>query len=158
MNRKFNQNNDNSMNFAELFSGKTEKKEGEKESFADLLDEYSDIDFEIHKREKELSAEEQKEFFKPRSSDIKPEYTIDLHGFTQEEAEKIVETNIRGMKETNVMKIRIITGKGLHSKNEPVLKSAIDTLLRQLKRDGFCSRIEWDGRTITDSGQVDVTK
>ena len=158
MNRKFNQNNDNSMNFAEIFSGKSGKKETEKENFADLLEEYSDIDFEIHKREKELSAEEQKEFFKPRSSDIKPEYTIDLHGFTQEEAEKIVETNIRGMKITNVMKIRIITGKGLHSKNEPVLKSAIDTLLRQLKRDGFCSRIEWDGRTIADSGQVDVTK
>ena len=155
MSKKF--QNNNSMNFAEIFSGKSGKKEAEKESFADLLEEYSDIDFEIHKREKELSAEEQKEFFRPRSSDIKPEYTIDLHGFTQEEAEKIVETNIRGMKITNVMKIRIITGKGLHSKNEPVLKSAIDTLLRQLKRDGFCSRIEWDGRTIADSGQVDVT-
>ena len=28
----------------------------------------------------------------------------------------------------------------------------------EIKRDGFCSKIEWDGRTITDSGQVDVTK
>ena len=158
MSVKFNKNKDFSGDFAKLFAGESAKKEEKKESFADLLEEYSDIDFEIHKREKELNAEEQKELFRSRSSDIKPEYEIDLHGFTQEEAEKVVETNIRGMKETNVFKIRIITGKGLHSKNEPVVKNAIDILLRQLKRDGCCSKIEWDGRTIADSGQVDVTK
>ena len=45
------------MNFAEIFAGNDSKKEQKTESFAELLEEYSDIDFEIHKREKELNAE-----------------------------------------------------------------------------------------------------
>ena len=155
MGKKF--QNNNSMNFAELFSGKTEKKEGEKESFADLLDEYSDIDFEIHKREKESSAEDQKELFRPRSENFLPEFEIDLHGLNQDEAEKVVETNVRAMKSGRIYKIRIVTGKGLHSKTSPVLRNAIDILLRQLKREGCCSKIEWDKKSVEESGQVDVT-
>ena len=145
------------MNFAEIFSGKTGKKEAEKESFADLLDEYSDIDFEIHKREKESTAEEQKDFFRPRSENVFPEFEIDLHGLTQDEAEKVVETNVRAMKNSRIYKIRIVTGKGLHSKTSPVLRNAIDVLLRQLKKEGCCSKIEWEKKNIEESGQVDVT-
>ena len=155
MSKKF--QNNNSMNFAELFSGKTGKKEGERESFADLLDEYSDIDFEIHKREKESSAEEQKELFRPRSENVLPEFEIDLHGLNQDEAEKVVETNVRAMKSGRIYKIRIVTGQGLHSKTSPVLRNAIDILLRQLKREGCCSKIEWDKKSVEESGQVDVT-
>ena len=152
MSKKF-QNNSSSMNFAELFSGKTEKKE----SFADLLEEYSDIDFEIHKREKESSAEEQKELFRPRSENVLPEFEIDLHGLNQDEAEKVVKTNVRAMKSGRIYKIRIVTGKGLHSKTSPVLRNAIDILLRQLKREWCCSKIEWDKKSVEESGQVDVT-
>lgn len=154
MSKKF--QNNSTMNFAEIFSGKTEKKEAEKESFADLLEEYSDIDFEIHKREKESSAEEQKEFFRPRSENVLPEFEIDLHGLTQDEAEKVVETNVRAMKSGRIYKIRIVTGKGLHSKSSPVLRNAIDILLRQLKKEGCCSKIEWDKKSVEESGQVDV--
>ena len=107
------------MNFAELFSGKTEKKEGEKESFADLLEEYSDIDFEIHKREKESSAEEQKEFFRPRSENVLPEFEIDLHGLNQDEAEKVVETNVRAMKSGRIYKSGSSPAKGSIPKLRP---------------------------------------
>ncbi|MBP5405690.1 Smr/MutS family protein [bacterium] len=157
MSKKFNKNNDDSMNFAEIFAGKDTKKDQKTESFADLLEEYSDIDFEIHKREKESSAEEQKEFFRPRSENVLPEFQIDLHGLTQDEAEKVVETNVRAMKSGRIYKIRIVTGKGLHSKNSPVLRNAIDILLRQLKKEGCCSKIEWDKKSVEESGQVDVT-
>ena len=44
--------------------------------------------------------------------------SIDLHGFSLEEANKVVETFIHKSFNDGVKKIKIVTGKGLHSKNE----------------------------------------
>ena len=43
---------------------------------------------------------------------------IDLHGFTLDEANKTVERLIYKSYDEGVSKIRIVTGKGLHSDNE----------------------------------------
>ena len=43
---------------------------------------------------------------------------IDLHGFTLDEANKIVERFINKSYDEGINKIRIVTGKGLHSDNE----------------------------------------
>ena len=43
---------------------------------------------------------------------------IDLHGFTLDEANKIVDRFINKSYDEGVSKIRIVTGKGLHSDNE----------------------------------------
>ena len=43
---------------------------------------------------------------------------IDLHGFTLDEANKIVEIFINKSYEQGINKIRIVTGKGLHSDNK----------------------------------------
>ena len=43
---------------------------------------------------------------------------IDLHGFTLDEANKIVERFINESYDKGINKIRIVTGKGLHSHNE----------------------------------------
>ena len=43
---------------------------------------------------------------------------IDLHGFTLDEANKTVESLINKSYDEGVSKIRIVTGKGLHSDNE----------------------------------------
>ena len=43
---------------------------------------------------------------------------IDLHGYTLEEANKKVESIIEKSFKENISKIKIITGKGLHSQNE----------------------------------------
>ena len=43
---------------------------------------------------------------------------IDLHGFTLDEANKTVERFINKSYQKGVSKIRIVTGKGLHSDNE----------------------------------------
>ena len=43
---------------------------------------------------------------------------IDLHGFTLDEANKTVERFINTSYEEGVSKIRIVTGKGLHSDNK----------------------------------------
>ena len=43
---------------------------------------------------------------------------IDLHGYTLEEANKKVESIIEKSFKENISRIKIITGKGLHSQNE----------------------------------------
>ena len=52
----------------------------------------------------------QKKFFKIKS--------IDLHGFTLEEANKTIKKFIEDSYAQNVNKIVVVTGKGLHSQNE----------------------------------------
>ena len=44
--------------------------------------------------------------------------SIDLHGYTLEEANKIIQNLINKCYEENVNKLIVITGKGLHSNNE----------------------------------------
>ena len=44
--------------------------------------------------------------------------SIDLHGFSLEEANKVVETFIHKSFNDGVKKLKIVTGKGLHSNNE----------------------------------------
>ena len=52
----------------------------------------------------------QKKFFKTKS--------IDLHGFTLEDANKAIKKFIEDAYSENVNKIVVVTGKGLHSQNE----------------------------------------
>jgi DNA-nicking Smr family endonuclease len=44
--------------------------------------------------------------------------TIDLHGFTLDEANKTIESFINKSFKDEVSKLIVVTGKGLHSKNE----------------------------------------
>ena len=44
--------------------------------------------------------------------------SIDLHGYTLEEANKIIEIFIRQSFKEKINKLIVVTGKGLHSKNE----------------------------------------
>ncbi len=44
--------------------------------------------------------------------------TIDLHGYSLDEANKIVEKSINISYENNVKKLKVVTGKGLHSHND----------------------------------------
>jgi len=49
---------------------------------------------------------------------IEKKRTIDLHGFTLDEANKTIETFINKSFKDEVSKLIVVTGKGLHSKNE----------------------------------------
>ena len=44
--------------------------------------------------------------------------TIDLHGYTLDEANKLIEDYINKAFSENVNKLIVVTGKGLHSKND----------------------------------------
>ena len=56
--------------------------------------------------------------------------TIDLHGYTLDEANKIIENFIKKAFSENVNKIIVVTGKGLHSENEkdPYVSKALGIL------------------------------
>ena len=49
---------------------------------------------------------------------IEKRRTIDLHGFTLEQANKTIESFINKSFKDEVSKLIVVTGKGLHSKNE----------------------------------------
>ena len=44
--------------------------------------------------------------------------SIDLHGYTLDQANKVIDSFIRNSYEANIRKLVIVTGKGLHSENE----------------------------------------
>ena len=44
--------------------------------------------------------------------------SIDLHGYTLDEANKVINNFIKNCYDKNVNKIIVVTGKGLHSENE----------------------------------------
>ena len=45
-------------------------------------------------------------------------YSIDLHGYTLEEANKSIQNFINKSYENNINKLIVVTGKGIHSNNE----------------------------------------
>ncbi len=58
---------------------------------------------------------------KDQTDKIKKNYktvSIDLHGYTLEEANKKIEKFIKNAHENNIYKIIVVTGKGIHSQNQ----------------------------------------
>ena len=59
-----------------------------------------------------------KDFFEEKKNKIQLEKSIDLHGHTLDEANKIIYEFILSSYSSSVRKIKIITGKGSRSKNK----------------------------------------
>ena len=59
-----------------------------------------------------------KDFFKEKKNKIQLEKSIDLHGYTLDEANKTIHEFILSCYSRNVKKINVITGKGSRSKNK----------------------------------------
>jgi len=60
---------------------------------------------------------EDKDHIKKDKTSIKTK-SIDLHGFTLEEANKVIEQFINESYLENIKKLIVVTGKGLHSQND----------------------------------------
>ena len=58
-----------------------------------------------------------KDFKRQKNKNLKIR-SIDLHGYTLDEANKIIESFINKAFSKNVNKLVVVTGKGLHSENE----------------------------------------
>lgn len=61
---------------------------------------------------------------------VSVEYQIDLHGLTREEALTALPGFLRSARRTGQKAVLVITGKGNHSVEEPVLQKAISSWLR----------------------------
>ena len=59
-----------------------------------------------------------KDFIKEKKNKIQLEKSIDLHGYTLDEANKTIHEFILSCYSSNVKKINVITGKGSRSKNK----------------------------------------
>ena len=59
-----------------------------------------------------------KDFFEEKKNKIKLEKSIDLHGYTLDEANKTIYEFILSCYSNSVRKIKVITGKGSRSKNK----------------------------------------
>ncbi len=62
---------------------------------------------------------------------LNPEASLDLHGLAVEEASAKVRFFLQDVGYQGLQTVLIITGKGLHSSDGPVLRQAIETLLSQ---------------------------
>ena len=85
---------------------------------------------------------------------------IDLHGFTLDEANKTVDRFINESYEKGINKVRIVTGKGLHSDNEKnpyiskdlsILRYSIPEYIKK-NNDLMKLIIEFKEATIQDGG------
>ena len=72
-----------------------------------------------------------------------PEHIIDLHGCTLEEAKTSV---IELCNSDEYSHIRIITGKGIHSENGPILKDFVRNYLEK-------NNIQYNQSKIQDGGE-----
>lgn len=127
--------------------------EREKDDFAKLLEDSFGENFEICKREKNWGEERGK--FGGRNP-VSSEKIIDLHGLNREEAEKLVETFIKELLKGDFSKLKIITGKGNHSREGAVLPAAVDNLLKSLKKQNRI-KFKWEKGVVFGSGYVEVT-
>ncbi|MBI5421650.1 Smr/MutS family protein [Candidatus Peregrinibacteria bacterium] len=87
----------------------------------------------------------------------KPQRDLDLHGKKGEEAGRAVRLFLLEAERQNLRKVRIITGKGLHSEEgQSVLKTVTEAKIKELKDEGRILASEWDGKSRTSSGAVIV--
>ena len=70
---------------------------------------------------------------------LRPEAELDLHGLTVDEASEKVRFFLGDACFQRFQTVLIITGKGLHSSDGPVLRQAMETLLNHLREQV----IEW---------------
>ncbi len=78
-----------------------------------------------------------KKYDKEKNKKIKRNFSkikhIDLHGKTSSEAEYTVRALLKSEKYTETEKIIFICGKGIHSKDGPVLQNTVKEILNKMK-------------------------
>ena len=85
-----------------------------------------------------------------------PGAEIDLHGCTAVEALKKTDSFLRGAHRKKIFTVRIITGKGSHSKGQAVLPAVVEGVVEALKRAGIVLAARWEGRKRSSSGSLVV--
>lgn len=85
-----------------------------------------------------------------------PQGQIDLHGYSAIKADLNVEAYLRNAYRNGTYTVRVIVGKGLHSKDGPVLPDIVEKRLAQLKKDKIVFAYEWEKKKKSKSGSITV--
>ncbi len=85
-----------------------------------------------------------------------PQGQIDLHGYSAIKADLNVESYLRNAYRNGTYTVRVIVGKGLHSKDGPVLPDIVEKRLAQLKKDKIVFAYEWEKKKKSKSGSITV--
>lgn len=84
-----------------------------------------------------------------------PQETLDLHGYTGQEAEDKARAFVMRAGRCGLQAVRIITGKGLHSPGgKAVLPDVVEQLLILLKKEGGIVAFQWDRKLKSKSGAL----
>lgn len=85
-----------------------------------------------------------------------PQGQIDLHGYSAIKADLNVEAYLRNAYRNGTYTVRVIVGKGLHSKDGPVLPDIVEKRVDQLKKDKIVFAYEWEKKKKSKSGSITV--
>lgn len=135
-----------------------EASEEPEENFAEMLEDF------MSPGHVEIFLEEKKGAFRdepaPVNEQIKsypePEEEIDLHGHTAKEAERKTESFVRTARRNGRRTLRIIVGKGIHSRTKAVLPSIVQQKLAFLKKQGLVLTFRWENSAKRRSGSLIV--
>ncbi|MFH1021446.1 MAG: Smr/MutS family protein [Pseudomonadota bacterium] len=83
-----------------------------------------------------------------------PQERIDLHGCTASEAEIRTENFLARARGNHLKTVLIVTGKGLHSPEGPVLKDVIENRIKIMKNDGSILAWLWEKKDREKSGAI----
>lgn len=106
------------------------KTEPDKEVFLKALGSMDTIFFDEWSEEESLKRAVPRRMKQVERGQLKPEAALDLHGLTVEEAYAKVGFFLQDALYQGLRILLIITGKGLHSSDEPVLRNAVEKLLQ----------------------------
>ena len=87
---------------------------------------------------------------------IKPQDELDLHGHTADEAEQKAAVFIQAAQARRLHTVRIIVGKGLHSRGNAVLPDVIEAKMADLKKAGAVLTFRWEKQSKHRSGALIV--
>lgn len=135
----------------DAFYGNTETFTNEE--LDDLYSEYKPSSTDLSSKIDDISSKGKKqETLQKRIDD-----TLDLHEYKLKDAIKAFDLFINMSKRNGYKKIRVITGKGLHSKNGIAqIRNSISENLLELKRDKKIKKFHWDKKTEKKSGAVNI--
>lgn len=91
-----------------------------------------------------------------KSGAPQPQEQLDLHGCTGPEAEAKTETFLTAALRKRLRAVLVVTGKGLHSPQGPVLKDLIEARLRLWKEERKILDYAWEKRSREESGALVV--
>ncbi len=106
------------------------KEEGDKEIFLKALGPMDTTFVDEWSEEESLKRAVPRRMKQVERGQLKPEAALDLHGLTVEEAYAKVGFFLQDALYQGLQTLLIITGKGLHSSDEPVLRKAVEKLLQ----------------------------